>query len=252
MKEEPKKPASGEVSLFQKALDQPRIVHGEREDVVKSLRWIMMKVGLREQNWPTPEESALLIQHIETNYGGHTVDEIKLAFDMAISGKLDVDATCYENFSCLYFSKIMNAYREWAKEEYKQIEAKQPIALPEIKEDMSKDAMLDWFNDSAKKIRAGEMIVDFVPLMLYEFMDSNGNIPATPEEKYSYLQRAAEYRLGQLETEYQKKPTSSNQWRVSSFTSQLKRGYFEGDNIDVVKSLAKKMLLFDTIINTPV
>jgi|SRR5665213_778156 len=83
------------------------------------LRFVMVKVGIRAQNIPNKEETAVLIDHITTNYGNHTVKEIKLAFDMAIAGKLDIDrkeVVCYENFSCLYFSTTMNAYRDWAKE----------------------------------------------------------------------------------------------------------------------------------------
>lgn len=77
----------------------------------------MVKVGLRAQNWPNELEKIILIQHIKENFGGNTVEEIKLAFDMAISGRLRLDEkeiNCYENFSCLYFSKIMNAYRDWS------------------------------------------------------------------------------------------------------------------------------------------
>lgn len=39
---------------------------------------------------------------------------------MAIDGKLSVDAKCYENFSCAYFSEIMNAYRLWSSQEIKE------------------------------------------------------------------------------------------------------------------------------------
>jgi hypothetical protein len=250
-KEEPAKPVSGEMILFQKALSQPRIIQGERENLVKTLRWIMMKVGLREQNWPTTEETAVLIQHIESNYGGHTVEELRLAFDMAINGKLEVDPICYENFSCLYFSKIMGVYREWAIEEYKEIESKYSFKQIEYKEDMSREAMMDWFEATAKKIRAGEMLVDFVPEMLYVFMDENGNISATKEEKYQYLQRAAEYRQGQLQSDVDKNDTPNNRWRLSTFITQKNNGYFEGQEADRVKLLAKKMLLYDTILKQP-
>lgn len=77
----------------------------------------MVKIGLRANNWPTDEEKLLLQQHIVRFYGNHTLDEIRLAFDMAITGRLDVQANCYENFSCLYFSTIMNAYRQWVARE---------------------------------------------------------------------------------------------------------------------------------------
>lgn len=235
--------------LFQKALEQPRIIHGERENLVKTLRWIMMKVGLREQNWPTTEETAVLIQHIESNYGGHTVEELRLAFDMAISGKLEVDAICYENFSCLYFSKIMAAYREWAKEEYKQLESAKPIPQIENKEDMSHASMTDWFNDVAKKIRAGEMLLEFVPPMLYEFMDDNGNINKTAKEKHEYLARAVEYRYGKLLEAVQKEDNATNRYTLQSFSRMRDEGCFTGDEITKLKTLAKQIILFETVIN---
>lgn len=80
----------------------------------------MMKIGLRANNWPLEEEKLLLIQHIVENYGNRTAGEIKLAFDMAMTGKLAVDVNHFENFSCLYFSSIMNAYRIWAEVVYKK------------------------------------------------------------------------------------------------------------------------------------
>lgn len=87
----------------------------------------MVKVGLRSSNWPDEEEKAILIHHVITNFGGNTIKEINLAFDMAIAGKLGIDANCYENFSCLYFSTVMNAYRAWAKLEYEHLREKKPL-----------------------------------------------------------------------------------------------------------------------------
>lgn len=211
----------------------------------------MMKVGLREQNWPTDEETAVLIQHIESNYGGHTVEELRLAFDMAIAGKLDVDPVCYENFSCLYFSKIMGVYREWAVEEYKQVEAKQAAPQIEYKEDMSKEAFQDWFEKTKKKVKAGDIIVDFIPPTLYNWMDANGNIPTSKEDKYMYLQRAADYRQGQLQAEVARVDNHDNRWRLSSFMTQKNNGCFEGIEASIVKELAKKILLFELMLNAP-
>lgn len=87
------------------------------EPISQALRYCMVLVGLRANNLPSQEEKAVLIGFIRNNYGGHTAEEIKLAFTMAINGELGMaieDVKCYENFSVLYFSSIMNAYREWA------------------------------------------------------------------------------------------------------------------------------------------
>jgi hypothetical protein len=94
----------------------------------------MILVGVRGQNLPDEAEKAVLFNHIIQNYGGHTSEEIRLAFDMAVSGKLGLpfdEVKCYENFSCLYFSTIMNAYRAWAQQEFRYIE-KQLVELPPV------------------------------------------------------------------------------------------------------------------------
>lgn len=99
----------------------PKIKIAPLDDLRVVLRYAMVKIGLRSENWPKAEEKTMLFQHIIENYGNHTCEEIRLAFDMAIAGKLNVDPVCYENFSCLYFSQVMNAYRAWSAEIYKQL-----------------------------------------------------------------------------------------------------------------------------------
>ena len=243
-----KEPVNGDAKNLQLALTFKKIINSNQEDLKQVLRFIMVKIGLRAQNWPNDDEKTILIQHIIKNYGGHTTEEIKLAFDMAIEGKLDVEVNCYENFSCLYFSNIMSAYRQWSKEEYKQL----PVSIPtmiENKEDMSKDAMLDWFNEVAQKIRDGKMLLEFVPPMLYEFMDDNGNITKTAKEKREYLSRAVEYRYGKLMEAVQKEDSMANQLVFRNFSKMRESGCFEGDEITKLKTIAKQIILFELVIN---
>lgn len=87
----------------------------------------MAKLGLRANNLPNDLEKLVLYEHIVQNFGGNRIDEIKLAFDMAISGKFDVEVNCYENFSCYYFSTIINAYRRWASAAYMQTIKPEPV-----------------------------------------------------------------------------------------------------------------------------
>jgi hypothetical protein len=87
------------------------------EDLKQVLRYAMVLVGLRGNNMPTEEEKFVLLNFIRSNFGNQTPEEIKLAFDWAVSGKLNVDAKCYENFSCEYFGRIMKAYIDYARQE---------------------------------------------------------------------------------------------------------------------------------------
>jgi len=98
-------------------------------DIKGVLRYAMILVGLRGNNLPSNEEKFVLLNFIKSNFGNQTLEEIKLAFDLAVSGTINIDAKCYENFSCEYFSRIVNAYIEYARQETKNI----PKQIEEIK-----------------------------------------------------------------------------------------------------------------------
>lgn len=103
----------------------------DEEEIKQALRYSMLFVGLRGNNLPSEEEKYVLLKFIKSNFGNQTPKEIVLAFEYAVAGKLNVDAKCYENFSCEYFSRIINAYIAFAREEtklvVKQIEEVAPI-----------------------------------------------------------------------------------------------------------------------------
>lgn len=81
----------------------------------------MVLIGLRAANFPEEHEKLILVNYIKKHYSGHTAEEIKLAFEKAVAGELELDeVNCYENFSVMYFAKVMNAYRIWAAAEYQR------------------------------------------------------------------------------------------------------------------------------------
>lgn len=107
--------------------DSKKIIESSEEEIRQALRYAMVKIGLRAANFPEGIEKLLLIQHVYENFPNNTVEEIKICFDWAISGRIGEDFNCYENFSCAYFSRMMNAYNRLASavklepQEYKQI-----------------------------------------------------------------------------------------------------------------------------------
>lgn len=93
------------------------------DPILEVLRYVMVLVGVRAANLPNAVEKDVLVTYICRHYGGHTPEEIKLAFEMAINGQLELkseDVTSYENFSVLYVARIMNAYQKWASQEFRQ------------------------------------------------------------------------------------------------------------------------------------
>ena len=84
----------------------------DQESIKMSLRYIFTLVGLKSENLPSELQKMVLMEFIQTEFGWMTPDEMKLAFRMAVAGKLDVETNHFQNFSPLYFSTIANAYRE--------------------------------------------------------------------------------------------------------------------------------------------
>lgn len=172
-------PAGGEL---EKALGSVLIRNATQEQIKEVLRLVMIKIGLRAQNWPTDEEKLVLIEHIITGFGGHTTREIKLAFDMAIAGKLEVEVNSFENFSCLYFSNVMNAYRLWAKEEFKELPIQKE--LPPIEEPMDDTEFIEMNYRIWQTLGNPGMI----STKCYGILVAQGKINLTQEEKDSMFE----------------------------------------------------------------
>lgn len=128
-------------------MKQNKIVDESIENLNDLFRFCFLMVGLRERNFPNELESLFIHQYLRENYGGHTIAEIKLAFKMAVKGELDLEpdeVKCYENFSVLYLSQVINSYRRWASQEYFQIEKFIPPDPNEIKLLEDKRVEVHW------------------------------------------------------------------------------------------------------------
>lgn len=134
----------------------------------------MLKVGIRATNLPHNEEKEVLINHVIENYGGHTLSEIDLAFKMAITGKLDLESkevNCYENFSCMYFSKIINAYRKWATNAIPNLPIKEPNQIVSY--------VLDWrgmIQKDYERHYLSDINYKILPVEYYDTLVSDGFI----------------------------------------------------------------------------
>lgn len=81
------------------------------EPIKEQFRRVFMMIGLSEV--PQNEAKDLLHSYVYENYGHLNPVEIGKAFELALQNKFTVDLSHYNNFSIMYFSKVMNAYLEW-------------------------------------------------------------------------------------------------------------------------------------------
>jgi hypothetical protein len=122
------------------------------EEIKQVLRYVMILVGLRGNNLPTDEEKFVLISFIKSNFANQTVAEIKLAFEMAVAGKFQVDVKTYENFSCEYFARIMNAYLDYARAETRAIAKQEEPSKPKPCDRVLKAQSIETANMYAQEI----------------------------------------------------------------------------------------------------
>lgn len=149
----PSEIGKGQASVIVQAQNQPVIRQLDDEDLKKILRYVMIIVGLRGNNLPTDEEKYVLISFIRSSYANQTLAEIKLAFEMAVAGKFTVDVKCYENFSCEYFGRIMNAYIDYARQETKNIPKQIEAPKPKPSDDELKKMAIKNVNDHVESFK---------------------------------------------------------------------------------------------------
>lgn len=130
----------------------------DENDLKQVLRYSMLLVGLRANNMPTEEEKFVLINFIKTNFANVTIAQIKLAFDMAVAGKLQVDAKCFENFSCEFFGRIMATYLQFSAEETRIISQRkvEEGTLPKPSDAELKAQAIQIINDFADQVKANK------------------------------------------------------------------------------------------------
>ena len=116
--------------------------------------------GLSINNYPNDNEEALLIRFVHGNFENYTINEIRLAFTLAVKRDLipfmgkNADVSHYQNFSVEYFCKIMTGYRKYKAHQLTPLLAKVSNlpTLPEISDyDFLKSNLVDQFD----KFKAG-------------------------------------------------------------------------------------------------
>lgn len=165
-------------------------IRGQNEEDIKQvLRYVMILVGLRGNNLPTDEEKYVLISFIKSNFANQTIAEIKLAFEMAVAGKFQVDVKTYENFSCEYFARIMNAYLNFARTETRSIAKQEEPAKPKPSDSVLKTQTIETANMYAKEIlKAQKAKKEFVWIagglhILYDYLSEFGIYTTSIEDK---------------------------------------------------------------------
>jgi hypothetical protein len=179
-------------SKVQKSFELPKIYTLENDEQIKTmLKYVFTMVGL--QNIPSKEEFFVLVNYVKSNYSVYSVEEIRIAFELAISKQIVAETNHYGIFSCTYFSNIMGAYSDYreriakeylANQEREQNKPKEPTKeqIKALKKDFFNQVLLPLFEKykANKKLEFGLTPIRIV----YESLrDDHKVIDLTLEEK---------------------------------------------------------------------
>ncbi len=92
----------------------------------QNLIYLMQLVGI---NNPGEVKLAILEDWIRTQYGGFTINEVKVAFKQMVANDF-IDH--YQNFSPAYFSQVMDRYKKKANEVRKMMPQERVEAIPHL------------------------------------------------------------------------------------------------------------------------
>lgn len=230
-----------DVIKFKVATAATSVTNCSSDEISDALRLCFQKLGIRAANLPTPEEKFVLLDFIYSNYGKHTLNEIILAFDLAIIGKLDVDATHYENFTCLYLASIISAYRKWAVEQSKMIKPKNFLLMEQENKTITDEEKAEWIIEWKSK---DAITIDLIPLLFYDFLSEKKIINLTTVEKWDYTVKATTSVKVQLQAEMDVCKTNNAYIAYNQFCNMEEKGFI-GEFKGRILNKAKRLIVYD-------
>jgi hypothetical protein len=116
----------------------------------ENLAYIFTLLGFK--NYPDKEEMVIIEDFIRTSYPLYTIQEFRIAFKMAVQGKMDCSTEHYEKFSPKFIGQIMFAYTKKANEIRKTLKPiLKPIETPKLTDDQIVSFTMKEWLESAKK-----------------------------------------------------------------------------------------------------
>jgi hypothetical protein len=211
-----------------------------RLEIGKTISLILKDIGII--NYPDKYAQKRIIYYLLSYYKDFSLLEIRQAFELALSGKLQVNIEHYQSFDIRYLTRILNAYKEHKKA---QILAKIPLEKPQISlskpiQACSKPVNYAYLSRLASSLDKTQNIqnVYIVYDLAYNKLIEEGIILVSQEDWVKFLARAELQYLAKL-----KQSTSFEDKRILQNFEKVKYQYpFE---LTRIQRIAKKMAVLD-------
>jgi len=165
------------------------------------------------EKMPSETQDMVLISFIRNNFSDITLDEIKLAFELGISGETGVNMKHYHNFNAIYFSDVINAYKAYQRGQKDiKLELTEPATMTPKQE---RDTTISWLNNHVfprieKFFKTGEYDLPDYGNTLYNYLEKKF-INFTKERKLKIKEQARLELLKEYRIEKIAKPSQRNE-----------------------------------------
>ena len=162
----------------------------------ENLAYIFTLLGFK--NYPDKEEMIIIEDFIRTSYPLYTIQEFRIAFKMAVQGKLDCSTDHYEKFSPKFIGQVMLAYTKKANEIRKNLkpivkEIEPPKLTDEQIVSFTKKEWLESARNNFNKVFNADKV--------FEILLKQGKMTFEPEEMLQIIKTVRldnQYRLNKM------------------------------------------------------
>lgn len=165
-----------------------RILYASDQELTQLIAYLLNLTGVNADRFPEPVQMIVLLDFIKLTYPGNTLQEVKLAFQMALAGKLELpkDYGHYQNFSSAYFGQTMAAYRQWAAQVHEYHDKKEkPKEIAHAVIEMTDEELLTATFETYKVIKNPFVI----PESVFFYLEKTGKLVMTNRQKWKIMER---------------------------------------------------------------
>lgn len=199
------------------------------------LTWFAALSGIPATSLPSEEVMFAIIQGLIRNFGSMHEPEVRLAFEMAATDKLDVEGH-YQTFSLKYLSSVLNAFRVHVNKSMTYHSRRAMPEQPSISTQTDWSESIEYLKEEVKK---GNQPI--IPVAVYDWMIEKEMINPSVEDKKIAMNKAHNQMKAELHSRIMGKPSGSDRedW------DQINKKYSKNDKIhSKVANEAKKILVF--------
>ena len=193
-----------------------RICNTTNQQIVNKLKYIIVLVGC--DKLPNNEETLILVDFIKNDLKKYYLEEMVLAFKLALKGEIEADLNHYNTFSVNYLCRVMRVYEKWRQKNYKpkqniMINEKNSLS-DEEKEQIVKEGLVDEYTHYKLK----KEFKSICPQIYLDYLWKNKLIKPT-EKEIKDIKTLSETELkSRLDAE---KSTSNNIYEVRKIAKKI-------------------------------